>query len=196
MRTNETLARCALLIVAAFGLANATYAAPTLIAGTFDPPRAAPEFALEDSNGGALKLADHRGKVVLLGFGFTSCPDVCPTTLAVLAQARKNLGDRADELQVIYITVDPQTDTAARMKKYLANFDPSFIGGTGNEAQLSAVRQEYGILAQKKTVGANYTYAHSSYVYLIDRSGKLRALMPYGHKAEDFAHDVRALLAE
>jgi protein SCO1/2 len=177
-------------------LASAAQAAPQLIAGTFEPARAAPDFELQHSNGGALKLSDHQGKVVLLGFGFTSCPDVCPTTLALLAQARKQLGDQADDLQVIYITVDPKTDTAAQMKKYLASFDPTFIGGTGNEAQLDAVRKEYGILAQKKTVGANYTYSHSSYVYLIDRAGKLRALMPYGHKANDFAHDVRALLSE
>lgn len=193
----RALGMCSRLVAfATLCLASVSHASPSLIAGTFDPPRAAPEFELPSSNGGSLKLADHRGKVVLLGFGFTSCPDVCPTTLAVLAQARKQLGEHADELQVLYVTVDPQTDTAARMKQYLATFDPTFIGGTGSEAELNAVRKEYGILAQKKTVGANYTYAHSSYVYLIDRAGKLRGLMPYGHSAQDFAHDVRALLAE
>lgn len=176
--------------------ASLCQAAPQLIAGTFDPPRAAPDFELQHSDGGTLKLSDHRGKVILLGFGFTSCPDVCPTTLATLAQAHKKLGEQAVDVQVIYITVDPQTDTAAQMKKYLASFDATFIGGTGTEAQLSEVRKQYGILAQKKNFGSNYTYAHSSYVYLIDRAGKLRALMPYGHKPDDFAHDVRALLAE
>jgi protein SCO1/2 len=196
MRLPEMLSRIMLSMVAALGLTTLAPAAPQLIAGTFEPPRAAPDFELSGSDGKSLKLADHRGKIVLLGFGFTSCPDICPTTLAVLAQARKQLGERADDLQVIYITVDPQTDTAAQMKKYLANFDSSFLGGTGTEAQLNAVREAYGILAKKKAVGANYTYAHSSYVYLIDRSGRLRALMPYGHKSEDFAHDVRVLLAE
>jgi protein SCO1 len=182
----------ALLFVAS--LCNA--AAPKLIAGVFDPPRQAPEFDLDGSDGSKLSLADHRGKIVILGFGFTSCPDVCPTTLAVLAQARKKLGADAKHLQVIYITVDPQTDNAAQMRKYLATFDKTFIGGTGTESQLNAVRKEYGIIAEKKTYGSNYTYAHSSYTYLIDGEGKLRALMPYGHKADDYVHDVKALLAE
>lgn len=171
-------------------------AAPELIAGVFDPPRSAPGFEIFGSNGSMLRLSDHLGKIVILGFGFTSCPDVCPTTLAILAQARKQLGDDAKHLQVIYITVDPQRDTAEQMRKYLATFDKSFVGGTGEEAELNAIRKEYGIIADKKTYGSSYTYAHSSYTYLIDRKGMLRALMPYGHKADDFAHDVRALLAE
>ena len=184
---------CALLLLCAVTTSNA---APEQIAGVFDPPRAAPDFEISGSNGTTLRLSDHRGKIVILGFGFTSCPDVCPTTLAVLAQARKQLGEDAKHLQVIYITVDPQRDTAEQMRKYLATFDKSFVGGTSEEAELNAIRKEYGIIANKKTYGSNYTYAHSSYTYLIDRKGMLRALMPYGHKADDFAHDIRALLAE
>lgn len=183
----------ALLLLCAVTTSNA---APELIAGVFDPPRAAPDFEIAGSNGTTLRLSDHRGKIVILGFGFTSCPDVCPTTLAILAQARKQLGEDAKHLQVIYITVDPQRDTAQQMRKYLATFDKSFVGGTGEEAELNAIRKEYGIIANKKTYGSSYTYAHSSYTYLIDRKGMLRALMPYGHKADDFAHDIRALLAE
>lgn len=182
----------ALLIAAVLNVAGAQN---DLVAGTFDPPRQAPDFTLQGSDGKTLKLSDHRGKIVILGFGFTSCPDVCPTTLAVLAQARKRLGAQGEDLQVIYVTVDPQTDTAARMKKYLATFDPTFIGGTGDEAELAEVRKAYGIIANRKTYGANYTYAHSSYTYLIDREGKLRALMPYGHTPDDYVHDVEQLLA-
>jgi protein SCO1/2 len=167
-----------------------------LIAGTFDPPRAAPELRLQGSHGKELRLSDYRGKVVILGFGFTSCPDVCPTTLATLAQARKQLGDLATQVQVVYVTVDPQTDTAERMRRYLGTFDPTFVGGTGDEAALAEVRRQYGIVANKSTHGSNYTYAHSSSIYLIDRAGKLRALMPYGQSARDFAHDLRMLLAE
>lgn len=167
-----------------------------LVSGVFDPPRAAPEIDLQGSHGKALHLADYRGKVVVLGFGFTSCPDVCPTTLAVLAQARKKVGDLADRVQVVYITVDPQRDTPERMHQYLGTFDPTFVGGTGSEAALEAVRKQYGILANKQTYGSNYTFAHSSYTYLIDRSGKLRALAPYGQSADDFAHDIKLLLAE
>ena len=87
--------------------------------------------------------------MVALAFGFTSCPEVCPTTLAVLAQARKKLGAKASELQVVYVTVDPERDDAARMKQYLAGFDPSFVGGTGTDAQLAAVRREFGVQADQ-----------------------------------------------
>ncbi len=164
--------------------------------GTFDPPRDAPELALDSSDGEELRMADFRGKVIVLGFGFTSCPEICPTTLAVLAQARRKLGEDAGELQVIYITVDPATDTPERMHDYLGGFDGSFIGGTGTEEQLDAVRREYGVIATRKPLGTSYSYAHSSYTYLIDRAGRIRALMPYGHGAEDFVHDIRILIGE
>jgi len=167
-----------------------------LTAGVFTPPREAPEFSLQGSNGAELKLDTYRGKVVILGFGFTSCPEICPTTLAVLAQTRRRLGADAEDLQVVYVTVDPQTDSPEQMRKYLATFDPTFIGGTGSEEQLAQVRKEYGIIASKKDYGSNYTFAHSSYTYLIDRDGKLRALMTYGHTPADYVHDVRILLQE
>jgi protein SCO1/2 len=165
-----------------------------LKAGIFDPPRAAPEFSLRGSDGAELKLGRYRGKVVILEFGFTSCPDVCPKTLATLARARKLLGERAEALQVVYVTVDPERDDAERMRKYLASFDPSFVGGTGSAEQLAAVRSEYGIAASRQAAAGSYTFSHSSYTYLIDREGKLRALMPYGQSAEDYAHDVGILL--
>jgi protein SCO1/2 len=94
----------------------------------------------------------------------------------------------------VYVTVDPERDDAERMRTYLATFDPSFIGGTGKAERLEAVRKEYGILAEKKAAEAGYTVAHSSYTYLIDRDGNLRALMPYGHPADDYVHDIRILL--
>ena len=106
--------------------------AKVMIAGAYQPPRAAPDFALQGSDGGDVSLADHRGKVVLLTFGFTHCAAVCPTTLATLAQARDQLGPQADEVQAIFVTVDPARDTAARMREYLAAFDPTFIGATGD----------------------------------------------------------------
>ena len=166
----------------------------TLKAGVFEPARMAPAFTLQGSDGGELDLARYRGKVVLLGFGFTSCTQVCPITLLTLAQARKQLGAQADELQVVYITVDPERDDAARMKQYLAAFDPGFVGGTGSAEALAAVRKEYGI-ATAKQAGPDGDYTHSSFIYLIDRAGRLRALMPYGRPSEDYVHDVRLLLA-
>lgn len=169
---------------------------PTLKAGVFEPPRAAPELSLDASSGGKLSLANYRGKVILMGFGFTSCPEVCPTTLATLAQARKRLGAQGEQLQVVYVTVDPERDSADQMRAYLGGFDPSFVGGTGTSAQLAAVRKNYGVMAERKPLGSSYTVAHSSSVYLIDRKGLLRGMMPYGRLPDDFVHDVRALLSE
>jgi protein SCO1/2 len=183
------------VIISLAGTARAADSS-SLKAGVFDPARMAPEFSLPASDGSELNLSRFRGKVVVLGFGFTSCPDVCPITLEVLAQARRKLGELGNQVQVVYVTVDPERDDAAQMKKYLAAFDPSFIGGTGTEEQLSAVREEYGIMAQKKVYGESYSFSHSSYTYLIDRDGRLRALMTYGHDAEEFAHDIRILLEE
>ena len=165
-----------------------------LKAGVFDPPRVAPDFALQGSDGSELGLARYRGKVVLLGFGFTSCAAVCPITLGTLAAARKQLGALAGDVQVVYITVDPARDDAAQMKKYLGSFDSSFVGGTGSEQQLAGVRREYGVEAEK-TAGTDGSFTHSSFVYLIDRQGRMRALMPYGHPAGDYVHDLEILLA-
>lgn len=169
---------------------------PALKAGTFDPPRQAPDFELLGSNGGELKISSYRGKVVLLAFGFTSCTAVCPTTLNTFAVARRKLAGAAADVQVVYITVDPQRDDAARLKKYLGAFDPTFVGGTGTEQQLAAVRRNYGISAQKQLLGDSYTFEHSSFTYLIDRSGRIRALMPYGHNPDDYVHDLTLLLKE
>jgi protein SCO1 len=169
---------------------------PALKAGTFDPPRPAPDFDLPGSNGGELKISNYRGKVVLLAFGFTSCTAVCPTTLNTFAVARRKLAAAAADVQVIYITVDPQRDNSARLKKYLRAFDPTFLGGTGTEQQLAAVRKSYGISAAKQVLGDSYTYEHSSFTYLIDRSGRIRALMPYGHSPDDYVHDLTVLLKE
>jgi len=169
---------------------------PAMKAGVFSPARVAPDFSLAASDGSELNLQRFRGKVVALGFGFTSCPDVCPITLAVLAQARRKLGELKEDLQVVYVTVDPDRDDAERMRNYLAAFDPTFIGGTGTEEQLAAVREEYGIMAKKTVYGKDYGFSHSSFTYLIDRQGKLRALMTYGHTAEDFANDFGILLQE
>lgn len=133
---------------------------------------------------------------MLLAFGFTSCTEVCPTTLATFAQARTKLGAEAGDVQVIYITVDPERDSPDRMRQYLRGFDTTFIGGAGNAAQLAAVRRNYGVTAEKRMFGKDYVYSHSSFAYLIDRRGRIRALMPYGHSPEDYAHDLSILLKE
>lgn len=189
---NQLLKTIPLLLLATSNLC----AAAMLKSGEFSPPRLAPDFKLPGSSGKTLSLGDYRGKVVALGFGFTACPEVCPTTLAELAAARKQLGADGKDFQVIYITVDPARDTPQVMHAYVTGFDPSFVGATGTQAQLSEVNKQYGITASKVGPGTGGAYGmnHSSFVYLIDRSGKLRALSPYGRKVDDLVHDVRALL--
>lgn len=180
--------------------ATAPATAPAFVklkAGVFEPPAVAPEFALQGAQGADLKLSNYRGKLVLLMFGFTHCPEVCPTTLATLAEARKTLGKEAEAVQVVYVTVDPERDDVDRIKKYLAAFDTSFVGGTAKPQVLEAMRKRYGVVAAKlESRTGGYGMNHSTSVFLIDRVGRLRAMMPYGHSAKDFVHDLRWLAAQ
>ena len=179
-----------------FALAAGAAESPELKSGVFKPARLAPDFSLRGSDGSELKLSRYRGKVVALGFGYTSCPDVCPTTLAELAETRKRLGAAGKEFQVVYVTVDPERDSTERLHKYLGAFDPTFIGATGTNEELAAVRKAYGIVATKvpiEGVPSAYLVHHSSFVYLIDREGSLRAMSPYGRNVDDVASDVKAL---
>jgi protein SCO1/2 len=185
---------CTLLALALF--ASTANAAPALKSGVFEPPRAAPEIVLPSSNG-QFKLSDHRGKVVVLEFGYTTCVDVCPVSLAALSDARKKLGAAAAGVQVVFISVDPARDTPARLKSYLATFDPSFIGVTGSQAQIDALLKAYGISAAKRVPGGDasrYFMSHSSYLYFIDRKGMQRAMMPFGRPSDEMVHDLKLLL--
>ena len=179
-------------------LASAASAAPdsaALKAGVLSPVMAAPALALQGTDDKPLTLERYRGKVVLLAFGFSSCGEVCPITLATLAGARKKLGADAANVQVVYVTVDPERDDAARMKKFLGSFDPTFVGGVGSRAQIDAAQKNYGISSTKQVYAdGNYTIGHSSSIYMIDRAGGLRAVMPYGHTVDDFVHDLKILL--
>jgi len=190
----------ALLLVLLLGggcTAALATASPTmeLKAGVLSPVMAAPEFKLSGSDGSPLDLARFRGKVVLLAFGFSNCGEVCPVTLATLAGARRKLGADANGVQVVYITVDPERDTMPQMKKFMAAFDPTFIGGSGTRAQIDAAQKSYGISSKKlMNPDGSYTIGHSSSIYMIDRAGGLRAVMPYGHPVDDFVHDLKILL--
>ncbi|RZA25748.1 MAG: SCO family protein, partial [Lysobacteraceae bacterium] len=171
-------------MLAALMLVAATaQAAPALKSGSFSPARVAPEIAQQAADGSDFRLSALRGKVVVLEFGFTHCPAVCPASLAMLAQARQKLGPHADRLQVVFVSVDPERDTPARLNSYLAQFDKSFIGLTGTPAQMAAIRKDYGITATKMAAPAGqagYQMGHSSYLYFVDKKGMLRALAPFG----------------
>lgn len=171
-------------------------AATALKAGVLSPVMPAPALDLQGTDGRPIDLARYKGKVVLVAFGFSNCGEVCPITLATLAGARKKLGAAdASSVQVVYVTVDPERDTAPLMKKYLASFDPTFIGGVGTRAQIDAAQRSWGISSSKqKYADGSYSIGHSSSIYMIDRAGGLRAVMPYGHSSDDFVHDLRILL--
>jgi protein SCO1 len=186
-----------IVVLIALNVANVHAAADggMLKAGVLSPVMAAPELALQGSDGKPLTLERFRGKVVLLAFGFSSCGEVCPITLATLAGARKKLGEEAARVQVVYVTVDPERDDAERMKKFLASFDASFVGGVGTRPQIDAAQKSYGISSTRQVYAdGNYTIGHSSSIYMINRAGGLEAVMPYGHPADDFVHDLKILL--
>jgi protein SCO1/2 len=187
--------RLSLLLVFATAVAFAAPARDSLKAGVLTPVMAAPALALQGTDGKPLSLDRFRGKVVLLAFGFSNCGEVCPITLATLAGARKKLGADASDVQVVYVTVDPERDTAAQMKKFLSAFDATFVGGVGTRREIDVAQASYGISSTKNVnADGSYTIGHSSSIYMIDRAGGLRAVMPYGHTVDDFVHDLKILL--
>jgi protein SCO1 len=157
----------------------------------------ATDFALTDQNGQARTLADFKGKVVVIFFGFTQCPDVCPTSLGELAQAKQLLGTGGDRLQGLFVSVDPERDTPEIMKQYLANFDPSFLALYAPPDQLPDVAKHFKIY-YKKVPGStptSYTMDHSAGSYIYDPQGKVRLYHRYGTGAQALADDVKKLLA-
>jgi protein SCO1/2 len=194
--TRRSLRKMVLGALLSACVAVAAASAPAFKAGVFDPPRQAPDFSLQGSNGQELRLSQYRGKVVLLAFGYSRCLSVCPITLHTFAQTLRQMGTAAAGVQVVYVTVDAQRDTPAKLKAFVGSFDPRIMGGTGTEKQLAQVRKDYGVSATRIPDGNSYMYDHSSSIYLIDRVGRIRALMPYGHTPDDFANDLRILLGE
>jgi protein SCO1/2 len=156
------------------------------------------DFTLTDPAGHARSLADYRGKAVALFFGYTQCPDVCPTTLAALAGAMKALGPDADRVQVVFVTVDPERDTPDLLAKYVPAFDPRFVGLRGDAAATERTAREFRIIYQKVpgTAPDRYTMDHSAGTYLFDPQGRLRVYEGNAASADVFAHDLRALLDE
>lgn len=154
------------------------------------------DFQLADHNGKSRTLADFRGKVVVLFFGYTHCPDVCPTTMAELAQAMNKLGADTGRVQVLFVTVDPERDTPALLAKYVPAFNPGFLGLTGDVGVVTQTAKEFKVFFQKQPGSApdKYTMDHSAGTFVFDPSGKLRLYVGYGQGAEVFAHDIRELL--
>ncbi|TWO70373.1 SCO family protein [Caenimonas sedimenti] len=154
------------------------------------------DFNLPDQNGKPRSLKDFAGQVVVVFFGFTQCPDVCPTTLAELAQAKKLLGADGAKVQGIFVTVDPERDTADVLKAYMANFDPGFVALRGTPEQTAAMAKDFKVYYKKvegKTPGS-YTMDHSAASFVYDPQGRLRLYTRYGSGAQALADDLKLLL--
>jgi protein SCO1/2 len=150
---------------------------------------------LADHTGKPRRLEDWRGKAVVLVFGFTHCPDVCPTTLADIALALKELGNDAERVQVLMVSVDPERDTPEALAKYVTAFDPRFVALRGDLEATRKVAQEFKVYFEKRKQGESYTVDHSAQSYVIDPQGKLRLLVRHDRIAQDLAPDLRALLS-
>ena len=153
-------------------------------------------FNLTDFNGQRRSLADFKGRVVMLYFGFVQCPDVCPTALTRAAAVMQQLGPQAADLQVIFVTVDPERDTPELLRDYMASFDPSFLALTGSLESIQATADEFRVYFKKVPTGSSYTMDHTALTYLFDRQGRIRTVLRHEQTVDDYAADVRALLAE
>ncbi|MFT3895642.1 MAG: SCO family protein [Anaerolineales bacterium] len=165
---------------------------------SYDQPYpAASDFNLTRANGETFQLSDHRDKVTLLFFGYTSCPDVCPTTMADLKRVLDQLSPaNLKQVQVVFVTVDPKRDTPERVQEYVDHFNTSFVGLSGSEEELAKVWNDYGIyrLEVPGASAAGYSVDHTARITLIDKNGKLRVSYGFDTPVEDLVHDVQLLL--
>ncbi len=168
---------------------------PTLRGTVIEPPKPMPDFTLQSADG-PVSLSDFRGKIVVLYFGYTSCPDVCPTTLANLRRALNDLGEKADEVQVILVAVDWQKDTPERVASYLSAFHPDFVGLSGAQEQINAVTKDFGIFYQINPPDENgyYTVDHTATTLVLNREGGLILTWPYGLTADELLDDLKVVI--
>jgi protein SCO1/2 len=171
---------------------------PYQFKGTQYPdPQSAPDFELTDTNGERFRLSDQQGQTVLMFFGYTSCPDVCPMTLAEARRVLEGLGYYAAKVTFLFITVDPERDTTEVLGTYVTAFHPAIIGLTGTPDELAAVRQDYGVFADKEVLegsAVGYVVNHTARVFLVDAEGRLRLNYAFGTPPEDILEDIRHLI--
>ena len=192
-------------------LIGGTAAAAALAACTKAPPAAtfqavdvsgadyAKGFALTDAHGKLRTLDEFKGKVVAIFFGYTQCPDVCPTTLAEMAEVKRQLGADGERLQTIFVSLDPERDTPEILAAYMANFDPGFIALRPSPEQLAATAKDFKVYYKKvdgSAPGTSYTLDHSTATYLYDPQGRLRLYARYGAGSAPLVADIKQLLAE
>ena len=161
-------------------------------------PRQIPDYALVDMNGQPFKLSQLRGRSVLIFFGYTFCPDICPATLANVGQALRDLGSRADDIQVIMVSLDPERDTPEKLSDYVDQFHPSMIGITGTKEKLDEVASLYGIFYQKAegSDATRYLIDHTATLLVLDREGYLKLVFPFGVTSQEIADDLKYMLRQ
>jgi len=189
-----------LVLIGVTGVLVVAFKRPAqLYGGVFEPAPPATNFTLTRHDGSPFELNQYRGKIVLLFFGYTSCPDVCPTTMAELRQAFNELKEENKPLiQVVFVTVDSDRDTPARVQEYASHFNPNFIGLSGSIEELQVVWDAYGVVREvEKTDSAiDYLVSHTARIYLIDKDGNLRLSYAYGTAPDNIAHDLKILVKE
>jgi len=188
----------ALLVVALAAALTYFFTNPPGFRGTSyaEPYPAAPQIVLKRADGGVFRLSDQKGKLTLLFFGYTSCPDVCPTTLAELKQVVDGMGAEAESIQVVFVSVDPERDTAQKIEEYVDHFNPSFIGLSGTAEELQPIWDEYGVYREvvPSVSALGYIVNHTARVTLIDADGNLRLSYGFQTPVEDMVHDIKLLL--
>jgi protein SCO1/2 len=194
--------RAFLLTVAGWWLASNS---PLLAATPAPPPHyrlavwpqnlPTPDFALLDATGVRRSIRDYRGRILLIFFGFVQCPDACPIELLKLSQVMKQIGPLSDQVQLVFITLDPKNDTAAALKQYLGNFDSRFMGLTGTVAEVDDAAKRFSVNYAPIARGAGYTIDHSTATFVLDAAGTLRLVGGKESKVGDFVHDLRLLAA-
>ena len=170
---------------------------PASFHGTaYEPPERAPSVVLTQANGARFSLADQNGYVVLLFFGYTHCPDICPTTLSDWKRVKSALGRDASRVRFVFISVDPARDDPATLRRYIARFDPAFIGTTGDSATLANVEQSFHVTSTREETGSanGYGVTHPSQTFVVDKRGELRLLYPFGLETAAVVSDIRQLL--
>ena len=187
------------LLIVLVGVAVLLFSAPASFRGsTYDKPYpVAPDFELTRSDGSSFRLSELRGNVVILFFGYTSCPDVCPTTMAELKVAVSRLTEsEAAHVKVLFVTVDPKRDTPDRVQTYISRFNPAFIGLGGTETALAKVWQDYGVYRSDApgTSADSYVVDHTARITVIDQDGNLRISLGYDALVDDIVHDLELLL--
>jgi protein SCO1/2 len=197
MMMNRQGMKRTLALILLVGLLLSACGSPSYRGTPLDPPVAVPDFQLTDEEGQPFRLSDQRGRVVLLFFGYTSCPDVCPTTLATWHRVHEALGRDAERVRFVFVTVDPERDTVERLGMHVNAFHPDFVGLTGSPEALEAVYGVFDIFYEKDTSSQSalgYLVSHTATTFVLDPEGQWRLRESYGTLVEDLVHDIRQLL--